>query len=184
VLNDSNMYPSLSGLRGTNNHWRNVVSNVKVTLHSSNRQRFSSMVLFWFSPKTLSLHNELAHVLTWGCKTRNTECCVTQVLRDPYSLKNRISSTFGIHFVLASTSLLGRFEQTEYCKSFLNKTAIFFRGGVFLIKVVGHSYVYKVCKLFQRNDIVFICVVLGQTKMAPAKMELVSIANSTSSQKN
>jgi hypothetical protein len=66
--------------------------------------------------------------------------------------------------VPASTSHLGTFEHPEFYKSFLNNTAHFFRGEVFLIKVVGHGYVYKVCELFQRNDIVFIRVVLGQRK--------------------
>jgi hypothetical protein len=51
--------------------------------------------------------------------------------RDPYSLKNRISGTFGIHFVLASTSHLGRFEHPVYYKSFLNNMAIFSAGCVF-----------------------------------------------------
>jgi hypothetical protein len=33
-----------------------------------------------------------------------TDHADSPVSRDPYSLKNRISGTFGIHFVLASTS--------------------------------------------------------------------------------
>jgi hypothetical protein len=40
----------------------------------------------------------------------------TQVSRDPYSLKNRISGTFGIHFVLVSSSHLGGFAHPEYYK--------------------------------------------------------------------
>jgi hypothetical protein len=36
----------------------------------------------------------------------------------------------------------GKFEHPEFYKSFLNNTANFFRGDVFLIKVVGRGYVY------------------------------------------
>jgi hypothetical protein len=68
--------------------------------------------------------------------------------------------------VLTSTSHLGRFEHPEYHKSFLNNTANVFKGGVFLIKVVYDTVMCIKYALFQRNNIVFIHVVLGQTKMA------------------
>jgi hypothetical protein len=47
--------------------------------------------------------------------------------------------------------------------------ANFFSGVVFLIKVVYDMVMCIMYALFRRNDIVFIHVVLGQTKMASAK---------------